>query len=112
MSNTEERKPSPRVDCQDAAGSFSTGIIEAQVTSESRNIEPLKAPAADFSAAEILRSKGLNATGFDELFPAPATGFDEQATRALLDHHLTFRQLKGLGNSHSLAVPGTKDAGG
>ena len=42
LSNTEERKPRPSAVCHDAAGSFSTGIIEAHSTSESRKIEPLQ----------------------------------------------------------------------
>src|SRR5215470_17478164 len=42
LSNTAETKPSPRAVCHDAAGSFSTGIIEAQVTSASRKMVPLK----------------------------------------------------------------------
>ncbi len=43
LSKTEERKPRPKALCQEAAGSFSTGIIDAQSTSESRKIEPLTA---------------------------------------------------------------------
>ena len=37
LSNTADVKPRPRADCHEAAGSLSTGIIEAQRTSESRN---------------------------------------------------------------------------
>src|SRR5262245_45675741 len=43
LSNTADRNPSPREVCQDAAGSFSTGIIEAQVIRASRNTLPLNA---------------------------------------------------------------------
>src|SRR5688572_30686860 len=50
LSKTAERKPSPRVVIEEAAGSFSTGIIEAQVTSASRKIEPLKAPGRSFQS--------------------------------------------------------------
>ena len=42
LSNTADTKPRPSAVCQDASGSFSTGIIEAQVTSASRKIVPLK----------------------------------------------------------------------
>jgi hypothetical protein len=44
LSNTAEMNPSARADGQEAGGRLSTGIIEAQVTSDSRNTEPLKAP--------------------------------------------------------------------
>ena len=43
LSNTAEMKPRPIAVCQDAAGSLSTGIMEAQVTSASRKIVPLVA---------------------------------------------------------------------
>src|SRR6266540_1290620 len=43
LSNTAERKPKPSVVLEDAKGNFSTGIIEAINTSESRKIEPRKA---------------------------------------------------------------------
>ncbi len=43
LSNTDEMKPRVKADCQEAGGSFSTGIIEAQVTRASRKIEPLRA---------------------------------------------------------------------
>ena len=49
LSNTAEMKPSPKRVCQEAAGSFSTGIIEAQSTSESRKTVPLKAPGSTSS---------------------------------------------------------------
>ena len=42
LSNTAETKPRPSAVCQDASGSFSTGIIDAEVTSASRKIVPLK----------------------------------------------------------------------
>ncbi len=42
LSNTAERKPRPKAVSHDAAGSFSTGIIAAVVTSARRNIVPLK----------------------------------------------------------------------
>src|ERR1700674_4158756 len=42
LSKTAEMKPSPSAANADAGGSFSTGIIEAHVTSESRNTVPLK----------------------------------------------------------------------
>ncbi len=44
LSKTAERKPRASVDGHEAGGSFSTGIIEAQVTSASRKTEPLMAP--------------------------------------------------------------------
>src|SRR5688572_8014440 len=50
LSKTEDRKPRPRVVIAEAAGSFSTGIIEAQVTSASRKMEPLKAPGRSFQS--------------------------------------------------------------
>src|SRR5258708_19036627 len=42
LSNTAERNPRPKAVSQDAAGSFSTGIIAAVVTRASRKIVPLK----------------------------------------------------------------------
>ncbi len=42
LSNTADTKPSPIAVCQDAAGSFSTGIIVADKTSDRRKILPLK----------------------------------------------------------------------
>src|SRR5947208_12763268 len=42
LSNTAETKPSSIAVCHEATGSFSTGIIEAAVTSASRKIVPLK----------------------------------------------------------------------
>ncbi len=33
--------PRPKAECQEAAGNFSTGIIDAQSTSDRRKIEPL-----------------------------------------------------------------------
>src|SRR5262245_29121727 len=47
LSNTADTKPRPNAVGQDAAGSFSTGIIEAQVTSASRNTEPLNASGSN-----------------------------------------------------------------
>ena len=44
LSKTAEMKPSASAEGQEAGGSDSTGIIEAQVTSDNRNTEPLKAP--------------------------------------------------------------------
>src|SRR6266496_3535193 len=41
LSNTAETKPRPIATRHDASGSFSTGIIDAAVTSESRKIVPL-----------------------------------------------------------------------
>ncbi len=46
LSNTADTKPRPKAVCEEAAGSFSTGIIEAQVTSASRNTVPLTAPGS------------------------------------------------------------------
>ena len=40
LSKTADRKPRPKAVCQDAAGSCSTGIIEAASTSDSRNTLP------------------------------------------------------------------------
>src|SRR6186713_2014121 len=42
LSNTAETKPRPSAVGQDAAGSFSTGISEAAVTSARRKMVPLK----------------------------------------------------------------------
>ena len=42
LSKTAEMKPRLRAESADAGGSFSTGIIEAQLTRLSRNSEPLK----------------------------------------------------------------------
>src|SRR2546423_1551732 len=50
LSNTAEMKPSESVVGHDAAGSFSTGIIDAQVTSASRNTEPLNASGSSFQS--------------------------------------------------------------
>ena len=41
LSNTAETNPRPSAVCHDATGSFSTGIIEAAVTSASKKIVPL-----------------------------------------------------------------------
>src|SRR3989442_2145284 len=46
LSNTAETKPRPSAVCHDAAGSFSTGIGEAQVISKRRNALPLNAPGS------------------------------------------------------------------
>ena len=40
LSKKEETKPSPSVVCQPGSGRLSTGIMDAQVTSESRNTLP------------------------------------------------------------------------
>jgi hypothetical protein len=48
LSNTAEMKPRDSVLCQEAGGSFSTGINEAQVTNASRKIEPLNASGSSF----------------------------------------------------------------
>src|SRR5215831_19354588 len=42
LSNTAEMNPSPSVVCQEARGSFSTGTIDAQVTSPRRKVVPWK----------------------------------------------------------------------
>src|SRR5262249_32995660 len=46
LSNTAETQPRPNAVCQDAAGSFSTGTIEAPVTTDSRKIVPLRVSAS------------------------------------------------------------------
>src|ERR1700741_3696467 len=46
LSNTAERKPSPKDVGHDGGGSRSTGIIDAHSTSESKNTEPLNAPGS------------------------------------------------------------------
>src|SRR5436190_20284788 len=43
LSKTEDRKPRPNVVGHEAPGSFSTGMREAHITSESRKIVPLSA---------------------------------------------------------------------
>ena len=43
LSNTADTKPRPSVDCGEAAGRLSTGIIEAASTSDSRNTAPFAA---------------------------------------------------------------------
>ena len=48
LSNTAETKPSASVLGHEAAGSFSTGIIDAQVTSASRKMDPLNASGSSF----------------------------------------------------------------
>src|ERR1041384_407568 len=50
LSNTAERKPSPRVLCHDDAGRRSTGIIEASATSATRNTAPEAAPGTTFQS--------------------------------------------------------------
>src|SRR5919198_77020 len=42
LSNTDDKKPRPNAVCHDAAGSSSTGIIDAHVTKASRKSVPLK----------------------------------------------------------------------
>ena len=44
LSNTADTKPRPNAVCHDASGSFSTGIIDAASTSDSRKTLPLNAP--------------------------------------------------------------------
>ena len=46
LSNTADTKPRPSAVCHDAAGSFSTGISEAQTISDSRKMLPLSAPGS------------------------------------------------------------------
>src|SRR5262245_686019 len=50
LSNTAETKPKPKVVRHDAAGSSSTGIIDAAVTRASRKIVPLKASGSTFQS--------------------------------------------------------------
>src|SRR5258707_15553404 len=50
LSKTAERNPRPKAVCQEAAGSFSTGIIAAQATSESRKIVPLNVAGITFQS--------------------------------------------------------------
>src|SRR5687767_15970441 len=54
LSNTAERKPRPNEVCQDGAGRLSTGIIEAQSTSERRKSDPVRAgPSSDHCGRRI-----------------------------------------------------------
>src|SRR6187200_879686 len=62
LSNTAETKPSPSAVCQDAAGSFSTGIIDAQRISESRNTEPLNASGSSFHSGTRQAAQANSAT--------------------------------------------------
>ena len=50
LSKTAETKPSPKAVCHEAAGSFSTGIIEAHRIKESRKMLPLNAPGSSFQS--------------------------------------------------------------
>jgi hypothetical protein len=50
LSNTAETKPRPRVVCQEAAGNFSTGMSDAQVTRASRKTEPLNASGSSLQS--------------------------------------------------------------
>src|SRR6185436_18627759 len=50
LSNTADTKPRPSAVGQEAAGSFSTGINEAAVTSASRKIVPLKVSGITFQS--------------------------------------------------------------
>jgi len=43
LSKTDDRKPNPSAVIADAAGSFSTGIMVAESTRQSRKSEPLNA---------------------------------------------------------------------
>ena len=43
LSKTAETKPSPSADCHDATGKASTGIIDAQSTSDNKNSAPFAA---------------------------------------------------------------------
>src|SRR6185437_12334287 len=47
---TAETKPSPSAVCQEASGSFSTGIIEAEVTNASRKSVPLQVAGNTFQS--------------------------------------------------------------
>src|SRR5690348_14996751 len=57
LSKTAETKPRPSAVCQDAAGSLSTGIKDAQRIRESRKMLPTKAPGS--SAQSGFRSGAL-----------------------------------------------------
>jgi len=46
LSNTDDRKPSPKVVCQDGSGRCCTGIKDAHHTNASRNTAPLNAPGS------------------------------------------------------------------
>src|SRR5262245_66595339 len=50
LSNTADTKPRPSAVGHDAAGSSSTGIIEADVTRASRKIVPLKVSGSTFQS--------------------------------------------------------------
>ena len=47
LSNTADTKPRPSAVCHDASGRCSTGIIEAIVTRDNKNIAPLKASGSN-----------------------------------------------------------------
>ena len=70
LSNTAETKPSPSAVCQEAAGSFSTGISEAQRISESRKMLPLNAPGSTDHCG--LRQSAVMASATHT--PAPMNG--------------------------------------
>ena len=63
MTTTRPMLPDPEASavCQAAAGSFSTGIIEAQVTSASRKIVPLKVSGITSQSGPPRRAAGITA---------------------------------------------------
>src|SRR5690606_14792320 len=52
LSNTAETQPRPKAVCHDAAGSVSTGISDAQVTSVSRNSVPFTDAGTTFQSVD------------------------------------------------------------
>src|SRR6185437_15422649 len=59
LSKTADTKPSPCATSHDASGSFCTGIIEAASTSDSKNIDPRKAPG---SSSQCGRRSGTHSS--------------------------------------------------
>ena len=56
LSNTDDKKPSPSAVCHEASGSCSTGIIDAESTSDSRNSEPFSASGSSDHSGRRTRS--------------------------------------------------------
>jgi hypothetical protein len=106
LSNTAETNPSPSAVCQEARGSFSTGIIDAQVTSAKRFGVTLLGVAVFHHHTLQLALTRLSAI---TLYKLGFTGFKSGAGLSGLAEHMRhewviltnlFLLLMGLPSSH------------
>src|ERR1017187_6560001 len=92
LSNTAETKPRPKAECQDAAGSASTGIIDAQVTRDSRKIDPLLASGS--SSQSGLLSGTLNRIAAHTAAPMNGKGTEGSLNSTLTITLATIAQIR------------------